>query len=114
MYYVYVLKSIKNNTRYIGSTHDVANRLKEHNNGKCRYTSGRMPWSLVYREAYATRAEAMRREKFLKLGQGRQWLDGVLSKLAGSANGRPMDSESINPGSNPGPAVLLSTKGSPP
>ena len=27
------------------------------------------------------------------------------SFIAGSSNGRTMDSESINPGSNPGPAV---------
>lgn len=34
MYYVYVLKSLKNNKKYIGSTSkSPKERLKEHNNG---------------------------------------------------------------------------------
>jgi len=50
----------------------------EHNAGKCRYTKGRMPWKLIYTETYNTRAEAMKREKFLKSGQGRKYLNSIL------------------------------------
>jgi len=75
MYYVYVIKSLVHDTRYIGSTSNVVKRITEHNNGKCRYTSGRKPWGLIYQEEYKTRSEAMKREKFLKSGQGRKWLD---------------------------------------
>ncbi len=66
------------NTRYVGSADDIEKRIWEHNFGKCRYTSGRRPWKLVYKEIFKTRSEAMRREKFLKSGQGRKYLDEIL------------------------------------
>ena len=78
MYYVYVIKSVSHGTRYVGSTDDVYRRLNEHNSGKCRYTRGRRPWQLICKEKYSTRREAMRREKFLKSGQGRNYIDSLL------------------------------------
>lgn len=79
MYYVYILLSLSHQTRYVGSTADVNKRLKEHNLGKCSYTSGRMPWQLIYVEEYNTRTEAVAREKFLKTGKGRELLDKITS-----------------------------------
>jgi putative endonuclease len=78
-YYVYVIRSEGYNSNYVGSTNDVEKRLSEHNAGKCRYTSGRRPWVLVYKESYPTRSEAMKREKFLKSGQGRKFLKEQLT-----------------------------------
>jgi putative endonuclease len=80
MFYTYILKSKTYGTRYVGSAEDIAKRLKEHNNGKVRYTKGRMPWLVIYKEEFQTRSEAIRREKFLKTGQGRKFLDIILSK----------------------------------
>jgi len=77
MFYVYVLKSINHGSRYIGSTDNPEKRLAEHNAGKCRYTSGRRPWKIVYLEQFARRGEAMKRERFLKSGQGRKFLDDM-------------------------------------
>lgn len=81
MFYVYVLQSLSYNTHYVGSTEDVERRLSEHNAGKCRYTSGRMPWQLVYKEECGGRSEAVRRERFLKSGQGRKFLKEKLLGL---------------------------------
>ncbi|MFH1392965.1 MAG: GIY-YIG nuclease family protein [Patescibacteria group bacterium] len=81
MYYIYVIKSLIHNTRYVGSTDRIEKRISEHNLGKCRYTSGRQPWKLIYQEEYKTRGEAMKREKFLKSGIGRKYLDKVLKQL---------------------------------
>ncbi len=78
MYYVHVIKSIKYLNRYTGSTDNVIKRLDEHNKGKCRYTKGRRPWMLVYQEEFLSRAEAMKRENFLKSGQGRMYLNDIL------------------------------------
>ncbi|MFA6411037.1 MAG: GIY-YIG nuclease family protein [Candidatus Buchananbacteria bacterium] len=75
MFYVYVLKSLFYNNRYVGSTNNVVKRIEEHNAGKCRYTSGRRPWKLLYQEQHDSRSNAMIREKFLKSGQGRKFLD---------------------------------------
>ena len=105
MYYVYIIKSLSYNTRYVGSSDDAKRRLAEHNRGECRYTKGRRPWAMMYQELYQTRSEAMKREKFLKSGQGRKLLDKILSEAGGSSNGRTSPSEGEYLGSNPGPAA---------
>lgn len=80
MYYTYVLKSVNYGTRYVGSAEDTDKRLITHNAGKVRYTKGRRPWKMVYKEKFNTRSEAVKREKFFKSGQGRKFLDGMLNK----------------------------------
>ena len=75
MFYIYVLKSNTHNTRYVGSCADIRYRLSEHNSGKVRYTKGRKPWTLIYSEVFNSRSEAVKREKYLKSGQGRKFLD---------------------------------------
>jgi len=74
-YQVYVLRSLSDGVRYIGSGESVAERLRRHNKGDYQFTKGHRPWEIIYIEDYLTRAESMRREKFLKSGQGRKWLD---------------------------------------
>ena len=76
MFYTYVLKSDKNNKRYVGQTSkDVFDRLSEHNMGSNRWTRVNKPFKVIYFEEYSTRTEAIKREHFLKSGQGRKWLD---------------------------------------
>ncbi|MCH7724156.1 MAG: GIY-YIG nuclease family protein [Bacteroidetes bacterium] len=74
MFYAYILKSLKDNTYYYGSTSNTSSRLKSHNAGRVKYTKGRRPWKLHYFEEFATRAEAMKREKFFKSIDGYIWL----------------------------------------
>lgn len=69
MYYVYVLKSGKDNKLYIGSTSNLKKRLKEHNNGKVESTSYRRPLEIIYYEAYKEEKTARKREKLLKKGK---------------------------------------------
>ncbi len=76
MFTVYVLKSLRNSKRYVGYTGKSADqRLKEHNGGSNKFTSQNGPFELIYTEVYPTKTEAIRREKFLKSGIGRRWLD---------------------------------------
>ena len=78
MYFVYVLKNLRTGGNYVGHTGNLERRVIQHNSSNYkpeRYTnkiSG--PWELVYKEKYLTKAHAMRREKFLKSGQGRDYL----------------------------------------
>jgi putative endonuclease len=38
-------------------------------------------WQLIYSEEFSTRSQAMKKEKFLKSGQGREWIrDNILEK----------------------------------
>lgn len=54
-------------TLYCGIALDVAARLELHQSGKgAKYTRGRGPLQLVYSEACATKAEALRRERAIK------------------------------------------------
>lgn len=69
MYYVYVLKSEKDDKLYIGSTPDLKRRLKEHNEGKVRSTNYRRPLDLIYYEAYKDEKIARKRERILKKGK---------------------------------------------
>jgi len=66
MYYVYFLKSKKDNSFYVGYTNNIERRLKEHNNGLVGYTKTRKPWNLVYYEAFLALEDARSRESNLK------------------------------------------------
>jgi putative endonuclease len=78
MHYIYVLWSSKLNKRYVGSTEEVGKRFDEHNRGCNKFTKGGIPWLVIYQEKFSTKTEALKREKFLKSGQGRAWLDKQL------------------------------------
>jgi len=65
-YFVYMLKSLKDEKFYTGHTADLKKRLKQHNSGRVRSTKARRPFELVYWESFKTRREAMLRERELK------------------------------------------------
>ena len=79
-YYTYAIRSLVDGIRYVGSGESPTERLRRHNKGDYQFTKGHRPWELIYQEEHQTRAEAMKREKFLKSGQGRKFLDEKLSK----------------------------------
>ncbi len=82
MFYAYVLLSLKKEIYYKGSTENLAARIQQHNDGLVAFTSKYRPWKLVYYEIFSTRAEAMKREKFFKSGQGREWLKNILDNIS--------------------------------
>lgn len=67
MYYVYILKSKKDNNFYMGSTNDLRRRLNEHSKGLVFSTRSRVPFELIYYEAYKAERDARNREKNLKI-----------------------------------------------
>jgi len=67
MFFVYILKSLKDRDLYIGYTSNLRKRLEEHNSGLSRSTKSRAPLHLVYYEVYASQTEAKHREENLKL-----------------------------------------------
>ena len=79
---VYVLKSLSTGRWYTGQTEDLGRRLLEHNTGTGpgRYTLNRGPWVLIYHEEFPDRSGAMKREKYLKTGAGRDFIKRVLSE----------------------------------
>jgi putative endonuclease len=78
-FYIYVLRSIEFERNYVGFTRDTEKRLKEHNSGKTKSTRPYKPWRILFYERFSTKAEALRREKFLKTGQGRDYIKKQLA-----------------------------------
>ncbi|MEI8096624.1 MAG: GIY-YIG nuclease family protein [Candidatus Moraniibacteriota bacterium] len=81
MYYVYILQSKKNKRLYKGVTNDLKRRLKEHNSGNVPFTKNLMPWELVFYEAFLSKEDASREEKFLKSGKGRDRIKWLLKSV---------------------------------
>ena len=66
MYYVYLIQSEVDQTYYIGYTSDLKKRISEHNYGKTKSIKHKLPYSLVYYEAYNNKTNARKREIKLK------------------------------------------------
>jgi putative endonuclease len=79
VFFVYVLRSCATGRLYVGSTQDVQDRLRRHNEGRSKATRHGVPWVLLHTEAFATRAEAVRREGHYKTGHGRTELQAMLA-----------------------------------
>ena len=79
MYTVYVLRSERDQKRYIGTTNNIEERLLEHKSGLVKSTKNRRPLKLIYTEEYEDKTESLRREKFFKSGQGREYLKNELN-----------------------------------
>jgi putative endonuclease len=66
MWHVYIVRCA-DRTLYTGVAKDLAARLCAHNAGLgAKYTRGRLPVELVYRENAADRGAAQRRERQIK------------------------------------------------
>jgi putative endonuclease len=87
MYFVYVIRNQSSGRSYTGHTADLTQRLGQHNHGITKSTKNRGPWQLLHQEEFATRSEAMKREKFLKTGKGREELRRILEQSARSSVG---------------------------
>ena len=74
-YTVYIIKSSKDNKRYIGCTKNILRRLDEHNNDLVKSTRNRRPLELIYTEGFENKSDAIARERFFKTGKGREYLD---------------------------------------
>ncbi len=81
MFTTYVLHSEPHDKIYIGYTSDLAARMLSHNELATKgWTIKFRPWRLIYQEQFATKAEAMRREKELKSYRGRQFIRQLLQQ----------------------------------
>jgi putative endonuclease len=81
MYYVYVLKSLKDGKLYTGYTKNLKNRFKRHSKGLVNATKYRLPIILIYYEASIYRKDAMKREIYLKSNWGKRYLKSRLNEF---------------------------------
>lgn len=65
-WYLYILRC-RDGTLYTGITTDVEKRFEAHCSGKgAKYTRGRGPLELVYRETCQNHSQALKREREIK------------------------------------------------
>ena len=78
---LYVLKG-ENGKRYVGITNDLMRRLKEHRANRSKGSQVLGDFAVLHTEEYEDYKSARKREKFLKPGQGRKWLNELESEPA--------------------------------
>lgn len=90
MHYTYVLLSESPTRFYTGYTADLRQRLRDHHQGRVRWTASRQPVHLVYYEACLRAEDALRRERFLKSGKGKRYLRNRLAAYLSSLSGNKL------------------------
>ncbi len=70
MFYVYILKSQKDKSYYVGTTEDLNKRIDDHNRGTATYSSSKVPFVLVWSCNLDDKKKALDFEKYLKSGSG--------------------------------------------
>jgi len=75
---LYVLKG-ETGKRYVGITNDLSRRIKEHRSQRSKGGQLLGNFSVLYTEIFDDYTTARAKEKFLKSGQGRKWLDKLES-----------------------------------
>ncbi|WP_166920116.1 GIY-YIG nuclease family protein [Flavobacterium poyangense] len=79
---VYILYSEKFNKSYTGFTSNLIQRFKSHNLLETKgYTLKFRPWKVIYVEFFNSKVEAMKKEKYLKSGIGREFVKNLIQNL---------------------------------
>ena len=87
MYYVYIIRSVKDRKLYTGCTQDLKERLLQHNTGKVASTVNRHPLKLIFYECFINKEDAFAHEQWLKTGGGRNHINKKLLKTLKSLGG---------------------------
>jgi predicted GIY-YIG superfamily endonuclease len=75
MQYVYILELI-DHSFYVGTTPRLEDRLKDHNEGKCKSTKDNRPVKLHWYCCFKDKSKALAFEKYLKGGSGTAFRHG--------------------------------------
>jgi predicted GIY-YIG superfamily endonuclease len=70
MYFVYILRSRVDESKYIGVTKDLKRRFNEHNSGATDYTKSKRPYKLIWFGCFPNKEKAYNFEKYLKSSSG--------------------------------------------
>ena len=84
-YFVYILKCA-DDTLYTGITNDLENRIAAHNSGKgAKYTCGRIPAVLAYKEICNSKSDALKRESEIKKMKRKRKLKLIAESQSGTS-----------------------------
>ena len=77
-FHVYILQSESTGRFYVGQTEHLEDRVAYHNANYSIALRNRGPWKLVYSEEYASRSEAVHRERHIKRQKDRSFIEALL------------------------------------
>jgi putative endonuclease len=77
-FYVYILRSLKDGSFYVGQCADLDRRMSKHFDGMSKYTSSKRPLILVDFEVKICRKEALFREKEIKKKKSRKYIENLI------------------------------------
>lgn len=81
MFYTYILKSLVNNSLYVGFTNNVERRFEEHQAKKVFATKAKTPYQLLCYVACADSTTASNLEKYFKSGSGRAFVSKHINTI---------------------------------
>ena len=76
---MYILKSEKDSSYYVGQTQNLKDRISRHNSGRSLSTKFKIPWKLVYQEQFNSRSEAVKREREIKKRKSRKYIEKLIT-----------------------------------
>ncbi|MCI0595975.1 MAG: GIY-YIG nuclease family protein [candidate division Zixibacteria bacterium] len=76
-FFVYILQA-DDGMFYVGHTKNLDDRLQRHRQGRSLATKSRSGWRLLYKEEFATRPEAVRREREIKSKHRREYIEKLV------------------------------------
>jgi len=79
-YYIYVLRSLKDDKNYTGYTKNLKLRFEQHTKGEVESTKNRRPLVLIYFEGCLNQQDATHRERYLKTHYGKMYLKNRLKR----------------------------------
>ncbi|OGS22946.1 MAG: hypothetical protein A2252_07665 [Elusimicrobia bacterium RIFOXYA2_FULL_39_19] len=78
--FVYILKSLKNNRYYIGSTINLDNRIREHNNGEVHSTKYIRPLKIEFYQEFENIETAKKVELRLKRYKNKSIIERIIAE----------------------------------
>jgi putative endonuclease len=88
-YFVYILKSLKNDRYYVGYTNNIEKRLIQHNNGKTTGNKYWGPFELTYKEEYDNPTKARKREYYIKRQKSKRFIEALVNGAVVQLGERP-------------------------
>ncbi len=80
---VYILYSFTAKKFYTGYSSNLIQRFFWHNNGNKGFTCRFRPWKVIHVEFFDSKNDALAREKYLKTGNARIWINSHFSEING-------------------------------
>ena len=76
-FYAYILWSEITKKHYVGHSNNTITRLKRHNKGLVKSTKSGLPWVILHKEVFETRAQAVLKEKQIKKRGASRYLNDI-------------------------------------